>query len=89
MGRDEVEVALARAIVGGQEGEIWAARGMRGEVLDARIDSLDPAVLEYSEALRVVNIHLNKILVEGIGAAIPATVAIGEGAVFHVHIGTN
>jgi hypothetical protein len=51
---------------------------VRDEVLDGRVGRGDPPVAVRGEAARVVEVHLDEILVEAVGAAAPAAVAVHE-----------
>jgi hypothetical protein len=56
-------------------------------MFDRRIGGGDPAVAVFLEPDRIVQIHLDEILVEAVGAAAPAAVAIDELAVGEPYIG--
>lgn len=69
------------AVVSRQEGQVASGRGVRGEVLDGRVGGRHPAVLVEGELFRVVEVHLDEVLVEAVGAASPAASLVLERAV--------
>lgn len=69
------------AVVSRQEGQVASGRGVRGEVLDGRVGGRHPAVLVEGELFRVVEVHLDEVLVEAVGAAAPAAALVLERAV--------
>lgn len=70
---------LARVLV--QEGQVLAGGRVGGEVLDGRVGGGDPALLVEAVGCGVVQVHLDEVLVEAVGASGPATVAVEELAV--------
>lgn len=62
----------------GEEGQLRPCSGVRDDVLDGRLGRGDPAVTVLAEAARVVQVHLDEVLVEAVGAAAPPTVAVDE-----------
>lgn len=72
-----------------QECEVLARGRVRGEVLHCRVGGGDPAIAVEAIALRVVDVHLDEVLVEAVIAAGPAAVAVEERAVLGADVGAD
>ena len=73
--RDEIE---GLAVPHGEIGEVGAADGVRDEVLHRGVGGEDPAAFVVGEADRVVQVHLDQVLVEAVIGGAPATTAVDE-----------
>lgn len=72
-----------------QESQVLAGAGVRGEVLNSRVSSLDPAISVLAVRLAIIQVHLDEVLVEAVVVGRPATIAVLERAVLGAHKGTN
>lgn len=77
------------ARVPGQKGEVVARRRVRGEVLDGRVGGRLPARTVLFKCLGVVQVHLDEVLVEAVGAAVPAAGVVDKGARGRVNVGPD
>lgn len=62
---------------------------MRSQVLNTRVGSDNPAFQVFPELLTVVHIHLDKVLVETIGTAVPPATGVNEETSGDVHVGAD
>lgn len=76
-------------IVALQKSQVWTRGRARSEVLHARVGGQDPSVLVQGKGVRVVDVHLDEVLVEAVGAAAPAAVGVEELAVVEADLAAH
>lgn len=70
-----------------QKRQVRPRRGVRDKVLDGRVGGQHPALAVLAEAVGVILVHLDEVLVEAVGAASPSAVGINKLARLEVDVG--
>ena len=80
---------LGSIVIVAQEGQVWPAGRVAGQVFDAAVHGLHPSVLVRREPIRVVQVHLDEVLVVAICTSGPTSFRVHEGSIGDAHIGSK
>lgn len=69
-----------------QKGQVRPGCRMARQILDGAVYRRHPSVLVGGEAVRVVEIHLDEVLVVAVGASRPSASAVEEAAIRNAHV---
>lgn len=69
-----------------QKRQIRPRRRVAGQILDRAVHRRHPPILVRGKAIRIVQVHLDQILIVAVGAARPSAVAVDEAAIRNTHI---
>lgn len=69
-----------------EESQVLARCRLREQMRRRRVHSCHPPVLVLPERRRIIDVHLDQVLVEAVVAAVPAALTVQKGAVLGAHV---